>query len=209
MKIKNLIRIFILFLLLIFFIKLFFITINLIGFSFDKYFLHTFVIYFILLITTFFIGYNLIEEILFILFPIIKKIVEKLHKKPELQKPELIKKSKKKPKKKKIKKIEIPTYTKIESKGELFKRLGIKYEKIKKPKETKKIELKTKKIKEIPQRDLSNFIEKLNKKGYIEITDDTHFGSLRGHDILLYLKRELKKRGIKTKKIRKKLVLQS
>ena len=151
------------------------------------------------------VFYFLVKKILFILLPKIKKIVEKLHKKPELP----IKKPKKKPKKKKIKKIELPTYTKTESKGELFKRLGIKYEKIKKPKETKKIELKTKKIKEVPQRDLSNFIEKLNKKGYIEVTDDTHFGSLRGYDILLYLKRELKKRGIKTKKIRKKLVLQS
>lgn len=206
MKPKNLFWLIIEFIFIFIFIGLFYKTFKTIGLSLDEFIIFALALYFFILVIIIFIGYSLITEISFFLSPIIQRIKKKLHK--EKIKP--IEKPKKKPKKKRLENIEpiyAPTTEEKETTGSILKQLGIKREKIKEPKEKKEIELKTKEIKEIPQRDLTNFIEQLNKKGFIEIkSDNIHLGKLRSHNILIYLKKELKKRGIKTKKVRKKLI---
>lgn len=173
--------------------------INILGFNLNKFIVYAVFIYLFLFLFICIVGWCIVKEISFILYPLIKKLKKK--QKEEI-KPEL-----KKPKKRKQKIKEIITYTATtETKGELFKRLGIKKEKIKKVMELKEIERLEPKIYEPHPRDLNPYVEQLNKKGYVEVSDNTHLGKIRGYDVLIYLRKELKKQGIKTKKTRRKLI---
>jgi len=93
----------------------------------------------------------------------------------------------------------------LETTGQIRKRLGIK--KVKKPKQ------KPVKRKLLLQPDTSKqdhaaerikakwrpIIAQLNSFGSYRVTGNTHYGALRGRDILRHAKRDLRKIGIKTK----------
>lgn len=81
------------------------------------------------------------------------------------------------------------------------KPITVPIKKIKKPKIPKKKEIELPKVEE---RDLSEekikskwlpLIEKLEREGEIEIDSNFHYGSLRGYDIALKLKKDLKRLG--------------
>lgn len=85
---------------------------------------------------------------------------------------------------------------KIETTGEILKRLGIKKERRKKARKKKVIELKkVKEEKEIPSF-LEPLIDEFVEKGEIYIDKNMHYGRLRGKDIARALVKELKKRNI-------------
>jgi len=86
---------------------------------------------------------------------------------------------------------------KVETTGEILKRLGIKREKKRKPKPPKKkIEIKKPKPEKPKYSTLEPLIQDLLSKGELYIDRNMHWGKLRGKDIARALKRELKRRGI-------------
>lgn len=91
----------------------------------------------------------------------------------------------------------------FETTGQIRKRLGVKKIKIKKPKPKKERKIiivnKPDKTKDMLFTKWMDLIEELNEKGYYEVDANTHYGSLRGKDIIKFAHRDLKKLGIKTK----------
>jgi len=99
-----------------------------------------------------------------------------------------------------VKKIELL----LETTGQIRKRLGVKKEK------KRKIGSKPKFIADLKKQNFDFTVNKIKAKwrpiiaqltatGSFTVSGDTHYGSLRGRDILKHAKRDLKKIGINTK----------
>jgi len=91
--------------------------------------------------------------------------------------------------------IEYPKMT-VETTGQIFKRLGIKREKIRKVKPKKVIEIKKPKPEKPKYSTLEPLIQELLSKGELYIDRNMHYGKLRGKDIARALAKELKRRKI-------------
>ncbi|MHA1852537.1 MAG: hypothetical protein ACTSUF_03410 [Candidatus Heimdallarchaeaceae archaeon] len=88
----------------------------------------------------------------------------------------------------------------IHIRGELFKKLGISYEKPKRQRGVKEVELskvKEDKTEQILYNKWQPFIRLLEEQGTVYISKNEYYGSLRGKDIIRFAKKDLKRLGYK------------